>query len=308
MAPLGVAARAGDQMRRVEAVAVVALPDHLGRHSAPLGEGDEALDGVEHDLLARVDRPRRAVEHAIVGVVAVDQPDVALVPDAMRAAHDIVDDVGVDRIEAMQRLRARGILRGQLLVVVALDLQDRFPPFRGRHGAGCVRFRALGHSAAPSGSRRFPVAPAVVAALVTPMRNGFCIRIQIARRTFGPTHHDAECVERRPFAQSRSAPGETPARSPSPNAGSPARAAAPRRSAGADSESGTSARGGGLCETAIPCGMPEWRASGNGTRAISAIRPKAANPSKAAPAGSRLAGCRSSLDVQSRHCARGAPI
>ena len=105
-AVLGVPPRPGDQMRGVEPVPVVARPDHLRRHAAAFGQRDQPLDGVAHHLLAVVHGLGRGIDHAIVGVVGIDQPDIALVPDPMRAADDVVDDIGVDRIEAPHRLHA----------------------------------------------------------------------------------------------------------------------------------------------------------------------------------------------------------
>ena len=55
--------------------------------------------------------------------MGVDQPDVALVPDLVGAAHDVVDDIGVDVVEPVHRLAARTVVGGELGIVAALDLQ-----------------------------------------------------------------------------------------------------------------------------------------------------------------------------------------
>ena len=123
MTVLGVPARTGHQVRGVEPILVVAVPDHLRGHAAALGIAHQPLDGVAHHVLAIVDRPGRAIEDAIVRVVRVDQADIALVPDLVGTAHDVVDDVGVDVVEAVERLAARTIGRRQLRIVSALDLQ-----------------------------------------------------------------------------------------------------------------------------------------------------------------------------------------
>lgn len=71
-----------------------------------------------------------------MGVVAVDQPDIALVPDAMRAAHDVIDDIGIDIVETFQRLAARPVHGGQIRIVAPLDLQDLLDGFAGFQGGG----------------------------------------------------------------------------------------------------------------------------------------------------------------------------
>jgi hypothetical protein len=159
-AGLGVPPAAGHQVGGVEAGLVVAAPDHLGGHAAAVGELDDALDrGTDH-VLAAVAHAQRAVDHGVGGVVRVDEARVALVPDPVRAAHDVVNDVGVAVVEAAQALRPRPVGRHQGGEVAPLDLQDVAGgvarprrivvvagPLRGpgRPG-GCVR---LGHGAFP---------------------------------------------------------------------------------------------------------------------------------------------------------------
>ena len=140
------AARAGDQMRGVEALPVVARPDHLGGEAAAFGQRDQPLDGVAHHLLAVVHGLARGVDDAVVGVVGVDQPDVALVPDPVGAADDVVDDVGVDGIETLHRLDPLPVLRDQVDEVMTLDLKHVARTGAGwsggallRRGVGCIR-------------------------------------------------------------------------------------------------------------------------------------------------------------------------
>ncbi len=133
-AVLRVAAGARDEMGRVEAVDVIAAPDHLCRHAPPLREGGEPLDRVADDVLAIVQGAERRVEHRIVGVVRINEADVALVPDPVRASDDVIDDVGVDRIETTQALRPRPVSRRQVDIVTPLHLQHFFA--RGVLGKG----------------------------------------------------------------------------------------------------------------------------------------------------------------------------
>ncbi|MNT55305.1 hypothetical protein D3C72_1925310 [compost metagenome] len=116
-------AGARDQVRGVKAFDIVAAPQHLGRHSAPLRQRNKSLDRIAHHILTIVDGAERAVEHAIVSVVRVDQADVALIPDPVRAANDVIDDIGVDLVETIQRLATRATDRGKLGIVAALHLQ-----------------------------------------------------------------------------------------------------------------------------------------------------------------------------------------
>ena len=57
-AVLGVPPRAGHEVRGVEPIDVVAAPDDLRGHAAPVGELRDALDRVAHDILAVIDRAR----------------------------------------------------------------------------------------------------------------------------------------------------------------------------------------------------------------------------------------------------------
>ena len=111
MAGLRVPPASRHEVRGVEALAVVPAPDDVGGLAPTLRKGDEPLDRVADHLVAAVDGAERRVEDAVVRVVGVDQPDVALVPDPVRAADDVVDDVRVAVVEALQRLAARPVVR-----------------------------------------------------------------------------------------------------------------------------------------------------------------------------------------------------
>ena len=51
----------------------------------------------------------------------VDQANIALVPDAMGAADDVIDDVGIDVVEPLHRLNALATLGHQIDEIAALD-------------------------------------------------------------------------------------------------------------------------------------------------------------------------------------------
>jgi hypothetical protein len=59
-----------------------------------------------------------------MGVVRIDQAHIALVPDLMSAADDVVDDVGITRVEAPHALNARTILGYKFGEVAALYLEN----------------------------------------------------------------------------------------------------------------------------------------------------------------------------------------
>ena len=120
---LAVTARAGHQVRGIEAVDVIALPDHLGRHAPALGQRDQALDRVAHHVFAVIHGAHGAIEDAVMGVMGVDQPHVALVPDLVGAADDVIHDVGVALVKALHRLGAGTVLGHQVGEVDALALQ-----------------------------------------------------------------------------------------------------------------------------------------------------------------------------------------
>ncbi|WP_457853033.1 hypothetical protein [Sinorhizobium medicae] len=76
-----------------------------------------------------------------MGIVRIDQPDVTLVPDAMCAADDIIDNVGVDLVEAIERLAAGPVYGSKLGIVPAFDLQNLFRRILTlvlRHGLYCL--------------------------------------------------------------------------------------------------------------------------------------------------------------------------
>ena len=85
---------------------------------------------------------------------AVDnQADVALVPDAVGAADDVVDDVGVDRVEAAQGLGLRAGGGDQVGEIAALDLEDGLAVRCGSPGGGGVM---VGHATSWDAGCRAP--------------------------------------------------------------------------------------------------------------------------------------------------------
>ncbi len=129
---LRVPTRAGDEVRGVETVAVIALPDDMGGHAAPFGKADKPLDGIADNILAVVDRAGGAVEDAVVRVVAVDQADVAFIPDLVGAADNVIHDVGVNRVKSVERLGAGRAIGGDFGIVAAFHLHHALG--RGGHG------------------------------------------------------------------------------------------------------------------------------------------------------------------------------
>ena len=98
---------AGDAVRRVEKPRRVFAPDHVFGDDLPVGEGRQRRQRALHDGLHAAARAVQGVHHAAVGVMGAAQADVFLFPDAVGAAHDVVDDVAVHRLEAGQGLPAR---------------------------------------------------------------------------------------------------------------------------------------------------------------------------------------------------------
>jgi hypothetical protein len=77
-----------------------------------------------------------------MSVVGVDESDIPLVPDPVGAAHDVIDDVGVARVEAFEALRACTALRDQIHVVATFHLENG----SGIIGGGSRPRRDLGRS------------------------------------------------------------------------------------------------------------------------------------------------------------------
>ena len=119
-----VPAGAVGHVRGIKAVHVIAAPHDGGGHPAAVGQFHDALDGFAHDAFAVIHGAQNSIQDAVVRVMAVDEPDVALVPDAVGASDDVVDDVGVDRIEAAHGLHLGTAGRDQLREVTALHLED----------------------------------------------------------------------------------------------------------------------------------------------------------------------------------------
>jgi len=143
---LGMAPGTRHQMRGVKAIAVIAGPDHMGRHATPFGKGYKPLDGVAHHLFTGIDRAGGAIQHAVMGVVAVDQADIALVPDTVGTAHDVIDDIGVDVVKPLQRLGARAVAGRQVGVVVPFDLHHRLDPLCSNLALGFAVLCAVRHA------------------------------------------------------------------------------------------------------------------------------------------------------------------
>jgi len=61
MAELRMAAAAGHEMRGIEAIDVVAVPDNLRRHAAAFRERHQTLKRILHHLLAGIERAQRVI-------------------------------------------------------------------------------------------------------------------------------------------------------------------------------------------------------------------------------------------------------
>ena len=133
---LGVAASAGDEVGAVETINIVAVPDHLRRHTATVWEGGQALNRIAHDIFAAVHGFEVVIDVGVAGVVAVDQADITFVPDAVGAADDVIDDVGVARVEPAQALRARAVGGHEVHEIMPFHMQHLFG---GRGGGDDLR-------------------------------------------------------------------------------------------------------------------------------------------------------------------------
>ena len=94
-------------------------------HAPSLRHGDDALDRVMDNIFAVINSAHRAVDHAVVGIVRIDQSNVSFIPYAVRATNDIVDDVGVNVIKPVHRLDAGTTLWSQVYIVASFNLQHR---------------------------------------------------------------------------------------------------------------------------------------------------------------------------------------
>lgn len=121
---LAMAAGSRDKVGSVEAFAIIAFPDDMRGHALAFRTRNQTLNGVAHDLFARVDGAVRAVEYAVVRIVAVDLADVALIPNTVRAAHDVINNVRIDIIEATQRLCAGRVLGRKFGVIMPFHLHN----------------------------------------------------------------------------------------------------------------------------------------------------------------------------------------
>jgi hypothetical protein len=59
-----------------------------------------------------------------MSVVSVDETDIPLIPDAMRATNDVVDDVGVNVVEALHGMGALSLSRCKVGVVMTFYLES----------------------------------------------------------------------------------------------------------------------------------------------------------------------------------------
>src|SRR5687768_1762254 len=91
-------------MRAVELAWGILAPDHVLSHHHSVGLAGQRADRVlSHDFHTDC-RARHHVQLAVVTVVRAAQADVLLFPDAMSAANDVVDEISIDRIEALEVL------------------------------------------------------------------------------------------------------------------------------------------------------------------------------------------------------------
>lgn len=113
-----------DQMRRVEPLLVISFPQDLSRQTSSFRQGYKTLDSVSDNGFSVVHCAEGVVDDAIVGVMTVNQTDIPLVPDLVRAADNVVDNVGVAIIKAFHRVSSRPVGGYQVDIVVPFDLQD----------------------------------------------------------------------------------------------------------------------------------------------------------------------------------------
>lgn len=104
----------------MEEAGLVLAPDHVLAHHDPVGVGGERPHRALHHRVQPRGRTVQRVHDAAVRVVRAAQADVLLLPDAVGAAQDVIDDVGVDGLEPVAERLAAGTF-GQNLVQRAAD-------------------------------------------------------------------------------------------------------------------------------------------------------------------------------------------
>ena len=163
----GVVALNDGSMRGMEADVLVAGPDDFVRHQADIGKGVDGVGGVGHDLVAPVLQPVVVVHPAVVRVGVVDVADVLLFPDAVRDAHDVVDDVAVLVLETAHGLGRHVVAPfGQEPVGAAPRVLRQGNGVVGRHmRPGKLRqsaVRVLSHAGPLSCNRLSGIPPAIL--------------------------------------------------------------------------------------------------------------------------------------------------
>ena len=103
-------------MRGVEAHLVVSRPDDLVGDQLDVREGARRVIGVVDDLGRAKLQAVVVVDPRGVVVGVADVLDIAVLPDAVGDAHDVVDDVAVGLLEACERLPGTEVLRNPRLL------------------------------------------------------------------------------------------------------------------------------------------------------------------------------------------------
>ena len=107
-------------MGRLEARLIVARPDDLVGVQAHVGERVDRMHRIRDDLVPAVLQPVIVVYVGVVLVGVIDIADVLLLPDAVRDAQDVVDDIDVRVLKPGHRLDALGPRVHQPVIGAAL--------------------------------------------------------------------------------------------------------------------------------------------------------------------------------------------
>lgn len=113
-----------DQVRRVESLLTVPLPQDLCGQASAFRQGHKTLDGIADDGFSVIHCAKNVVDEAVVSVMTVYQTNMTLIPDHVRAANNVVDNVGVTVIATLHRVRARLVGGYKVDEIVPFDLQD----------------------------------------------------------------------------------------------------------------------------------------------------------------------------------------
>ena len=102
--PAAVRAFMHQPMRRIQPGDIVAAPDDFVAIKPAIGVRRQRFEGRREDRLASIDRAVGCVQVNRVGVIVVELADASFFPDLVRDAEDVIDEVGVARVEAAHGL------------------------------------------------------------------------------------------------------------------------------------------------------------------------------------------------------------